>query len=337
MKNINIITIAKEAGVSTATVSRALSGSTSIKESTRKKIINVAEKFEYRPSHFARSLSTKRTDTIGLILPELDGDFFMSVIHNIDDEVHKANKYLMVSSTYNQRNEIETVKEFIASSRVDGVIVMAPTINKKIEFILKNNQIPIIYLNASKKIINIVNFTVDNFSGAKSVVEHLIMHGYRKIAMVKGPDANNEAIERFKGYQNILEENEIEYSDDFTFNGNFSMNAGFLALEKFFSKKIKPEAIFAANDMMAVGVYQAAKKLNIKIPEDIAVVGFDNIFLSQIVSPKLTTVKVPIGLLANNAVQYLLKMIHNEVDLNLPLTHNLGTSLIIGESCGCKI
>ncbi|MFZ1289586.1 MAG: LacI family DNA-binding transcriptional regulator [Melioribacteraceae bacterium] len=336
MKNINILTIAKEAGVSTATVSRALSGSLSIKDSTREKILKVADQFEYRPSHLARSLSTKRTDTIGLILPELDGDFFMNVIHNIDDEVHKANKYLMVSSTYSHRDEIETVIEFMATSRVDGIILMAPKLNKRIELISKKKQTPIVFLNTSKSINNIVNFTVDNFNGAKSIVEHLISHGFKKIGMIKGPEGNCEAEERFKGYQKALEENALNFSKDLIYNGDFTVNSGYNGFINLFNQKNKPDAIFAANDMMAVGIYQAVKYLKLVIPNDIAVAGFDNIFLSQIISPRLTTVKVPIGLLASNAVQYLLKMINKEVDKSLPLSHNLGTSLIIGESCGCK-
>ncbi|MBK7107072.1 MAG: LacI family DNA-binding transcriptional regulator [Ignavibacteriae bacterium] len=336
MKNLNILTIAKEAGVSTATVSRALSGSLSIKDSTKEKILKIADQFEYRPSHLARSLSTKRTDTIGLILPELDGDFFMNVIHNIDDEVHKANKYLMVSSTYSQRDEIETVIEFMATSRVDGIILMAPKLNKRIELISKHRQKPIVFLNSSKNLNNIVNFTVDNFNGAKSIVEHLISHGYKKIGMIKGPEGNCEAEDRFNGYKKALDESGLNFSDEIIYNGDFTIGSGYKGFQKLYSQKNKPEAIFAANDMMAVGIYQSAKLLNVKIPNNIAVAGFDNIFLSQIISPRLTTVKVPIGLLASNAVQYLLKMINKEVDPNLPLTHNLGTSLIIGSSCGCK-
>ncbi|MBK8946901.1 MAG: LacI family DNA-binding transcriptional regulator [Ignavibacteriae bacterium] len=337
MKNINIETIAKEAGVSTATVSRALSGSLSIKDSTKENILKIANKFEYRPSHFARSLSTKKTDTIGLILPGLDGDFFMSVIHNIDDEVHKANKYLMVSSTNSQRDEIDTVIEFMATGRVDGILLMAPKLNKRIELISKKKQTPIVFLNSSKSINNIVNFTVDNFNGAKSVVEHLISHGYKKIAMIKGPKGNCEAEERFRGFQKALEENELILNNNFIYDGDFTIDSGYQGFLNLVNQKNKPDAIFAANDMTAVGIYQGAKSLKLNIPNDLAVAGFDNIYISQIISPILTTVKVPIGLLASNAVQYLLKMINKEVDQNLPLLHNLGTSLIIGESCGCKI
>ncbi|MDX1699736.1 MAG: LacI family DNA-binding transcriptional regulator, partial [Melioribacteraceae bacterium] len=204
METINIDVIAKEAGVSTATVSRALSGSSSVKESTRQKIIKIADRFNYRPSHFARGLMTKKTDTIGLIVPELVDEFFMELVRSIDNEAHNADKYLMVASSHSRRDIIETAIEFMSSGRVDGVILMAPKVQVKIHDIAKFKKKPIVFLNSCRYDKSSINFSVNNYEGAKSVVNHLISHGYRKIGIIKGPIGNCEADERFRGYLDAL-------------------------------------------------------------------------------------------------------------------------------------
>lgn len=336
MKNININLIAKEAGVSTATVSRALSGNSSIKDSTRQKILRIADQFDYRPSHLARGLTTKKTDTIGLILPDLTGDYFMEVIHSIDNEAHKANKYLMVASSHSQRDTIETMVEFMSSGRVDGVILMAPKVQERINDLSKNKKKPVVFLNSCKNNKEIVNFSVNNYGGAKSVVEHLISHGYRKIGMIKGPQGNCEADDRALGFNDALESNDIAIDKDLIIDGDFTVNGGYYGFLRLFNQKNKPEAIFAANDMMGVGIYQAAKSLGISIPKDLAVVGFDDIFLSRLLTPRLTTIHVPISELAGKAVKYLLEMINNDVEKNKSYSEVLNTGLIIGGSCGCE-
>ena len=334
MKN-NINVVAKKAGVSIATVSRAFNEKELVKEETRNRIIQIARELDYKPSPIARGLSTQTTDTIGVILPDLVGEFFMDVIHGIDEEAYKSNQYIMVSSSHSQRNIVETLIEFMASGRVDGVILMAPQMHKEVADFLKKSNRPIVLINSCPDLIDLVNFQIDNYHGAVSCVEHLIWHGYKEIAIVKGPAKNCDAQERYAGFIDVLNKNGLSHKDLFEVSGDFGIKSGYDGFMKIMSQSNKPEAIFISNDMMALGAYEAAKVSNIKIPGDVAIVGFDDIYLSKLLNPRLTTVHVPISELGVKAVNYLLKMINGEVNSNQVYKEVLSTRLVIGGSCGC--
>ncbi len=331
-----ITTVAKKAGVSIATVSRAFNEKELVREETRNKIIRIAKELNYKPSPIARGLSKKTTDTIGVILPDLVGEFFMDIIHGIDEEAYKANRYVMISSSHSQRNMIETLIEFMASGRVDGVILMLPQVHKEIEEFIAKSKRPIVLINSYSDLKNVVNFQIDNYQGAFNCVEHLINHGYKRIAIIKGPAANFDAQERYSGYLDALSKNNIEYNSSFDINGDFQTESGYYGFMRLMSLSIKPEAIFISNDMMAVGAYEAAKMLNIKIPRDVAITGFDDIYLSRLLNPRLTTVHVPISELGAKAVNYLIKMIEGEVNIKTVYKEVLSTGLVIGGSCGCN-
>jgi LacI family transcriptional regulator len=334
--DINISEIARRAEVSIATVSRALNGNGAVKAETRQKILKIAQEFDYKPNPIARSLSRRRTDTIGVILPELVDEFFSEIIRGIDEEAYRSNRYVMVSSSHSQRNVVETLLEFMGSGRVDGVILMAPELNKDASAIIQKSKRPVVLISSSGETPNFVCFTMNNFQGAFSIVEHLIGHHYRKIGMLHGPEGNYDANERFRGFKEVLQKHQLELNPSFIVQGDFTIKSGYFGFIRLMSQPDKPEAIFAANDMMAVGAYEAARNSNIKIPDDIAIVGFDNITLSRFLNPQLTTVHVPIVELGTKAVRYLLKMIAGEVDPKAGYKEELSTGLVIGGSCGCK-
>ena len=331
--NINVV--AKKAGVSIATVSRAFNEHELVKEETRSRIIKIARDLNYKPSPIARGLSTQTTDTIGVILPDLVGEFFMDIIHGIDEEAYKSNRYVMVSSSHSQRNMVETLIEFMASGRVDGVILMAPQMHKEVDEFLKKSKRPIVLINSCSDLTNVVNFQIDNYQGALTCVEHLIGHGYKEIAIIKGPSENCDAQDRYLGFRDALAKNNLTINKQFEVNGDFQLKSGYYAFLKLMNQIKKPEAIFISNDMMAVGAYEAAKALNIKIPQDIAIVGFDDIYLSKLLNPRLTTVHVPISELGAKAVNYLLRMISGEVNSKQAYKEVLPIELVIGGSCGC--
>jgi len=333
--NINIHEIAKKAGVSIATVSRALNNNGAVREETRQKILQIAQECNYKPNPIARSLSTRQTDTIGVILPELVDEFFMDIIRGIDEEAYRANRYVMVSSSHNQRNIVETLTEFMGSGRVDGLILMAPEMHKEVVRILHKSKRPMVLLNSRKDLDHAVSFRINNYQGAFAIVEHLIGHGYKNIGMMRGPEGNCDAEERYRGYYDALQRNNLSAQKCFEVAGDFTAKSGYYGFMRIMSQPEKPEAIFAANDMMAVGAYEAAKNANINIPKDVAIVGFDDIFLSRLLSPRLTTVHVPIVELGSKATRYLLKMITGEVDASSPYVEELSAGLVVGGSCGC--
>lgn len=334
--DITIIEIARRAGVSTATVSRALNNNGPVREETRQKILQIARELNYKPNPIARSLSRKQTDTIGVILPELVDEFFMEIIRGIDETAYRANRYVMLSSFHSQRNIVETLLEFMGSGRVDGVILMAPQMQTDLASLLAKSKKPVVLLNVNHSIQNAVCFNIDNYHGAFSITKHLIDHGYQRIGMILGPEGNCDAEERFRGFSDALSKHNLPVENSLIVQGDFAARSGYYGFGRLMNQERKPQAIFAANDMMAVGCYEAAKSSHIKIPDDVAIVGFDDIFLGRLLSPRLTTVHVPISELGSKAIHYLLRMIEGEVDPDQPYREEISTALIIGGSCGCK-
>jgi len=333
---ISIHEIARRSNVSIATVSRVLNNKGPVKQETRDQIVRIARELNYKPNSTARSLSRRKTDSIGVILPELVDEFFMNIIQGIDEEAHRYNRYLMISSSHSQRNDIETILEFMSSGRVDGVILMAPSFNDEIFEIIQKSHCPVVLLNPGTTRKDIIGFSIDNYNGARTIVSHLIGHGYEKIGIIRGPVHNIDAQQRFKGYFDALTEGGLKYSEMQDVSGDFSLKSGYYAFTRLMSQSDRPRAIFACNDYMALGAYQAARNMNIRIPEDVALAGFDDVFSSGIVNPRLTTIHIPIIELSRRALSYLVKMIDGDVDSAEPYQETVSTGLVIGSSCGCK-
>ena len=336
MTRKNIHEVAKLAGVSIATVSRAFNNSKLIKDATKSKIMKIAEEIDYKPSPLARGLSTQMTDTIGVIIPDIAGEFFTDIIHGIDEEAHRWNKFIIVASSHSQRDAVETLIDFMSSGRVDGVIMMAPQIHKEVPEIIGKSRRPVVLINSLNDIDEAISISIDNYQGTVANIEHLLEHGYERIAMIKGPKDNCDAEERYLGYLETLQKHGININPNWIVDGDFTVRSGYYGFMRLMTLAERPQAIFAANDMMALGVYEGAKILKVSIPDDIAVTGFDDIYLSRLLSPRLTTVHAPIEELGGKAVRYLLKVINGEVNPLDAYHEKLSTGLIIGNSCGCS-
>jgi LacI family transcriptional regulator len=330
----NIFEIAERAGVSTATVSRALNNKGSIREDTRQRIIEIAREVNYRPNFLTQSLARKKTQTIGLILPEIEGAFYTSMINAIDCELKKNNYYLLVSSSHSQFDITDDIINLMSSGRVDGVILMAPLIYRELPAILNKIRLPIVTVNAGPPMNNVSVFNIDNYQGAYAMTEHFIEQGLERIATIKGPEGNFDASERFRGYLDALKDNGIKFRKQYAVTGDFTNKGGYYGFSRLICLRERPQAIFAANDMTALGVYEAARNMGINIPGDVVVGGFDDIYLGRMVSPQLTTVHVPAAELGVKALQHLLKIIRGEAK-NGDYEETLSTGLIIRESSRC--
>ncbi len=334
--DVSITKIAEKCGVSIATVSRVMNGKGPVKESTKRKILQVAAELDYKPNSSARSLSRKKTDTIGVILPELTDEFFMGVIQGIDEVANRHKRYILLSSSHSQRDDVETMLEFMNGGRVDGVILMAPALGESMKSILSNNKRPLVLLNCSLGIPGTVSISFDNFQGAKAATLHLIKHGYKRIAIITGPDVNFDARERFRGFKEALREKGINFPKSYVVSGEFNIKSGYYGFMRLMSLPERPRAVFAANDMMALGAYEAASNSGIRIPDDVAITGFDDIFPSRLLIPRLTTVHAPIVEMGRTAMKYLLKLIDDGWQPEEEYSIKLTTGLVIGGSCGCQ-
>jgi LacI family transcriptional regulator len=222
---------------------------------------------------------------------------------------------------------------------VDGLILMVPVLGRIRSESFPNVNIPIILLNLPNEGDKYIQINVDNIRGAYLVTKHLIDHGYPSIAMIRGPRGNFDADMREKGFLKALRENNISEKSDgqsYLERGDFTQRSGYLAMIRLLSMPNRPRAVFAANDEMAVGAFEAAGQYGISVPDQVAIVGFDDISISSIIHPGLTTVHLPVNDLGVTAAEKVIAAIENdEQTVNSPENIVLPTSIVIRESCGC--
>lgn len=302
--------VAKVAGVSVATASRALNGLANVTAATREKIEAAAAKLDYVPHSGARSLTRQRTDTIGVILPDLFGEFFSEIIRGIDKVVHGAGKNLLLGNMHGSPEE--TVQAIRAMrGRVDGLLVMPP--NSSAETIEGAGRLgmPSVMLNARPNERGAPYVTVDNYAGARLVTEHLIERGARRIAHIAGPVTNRDAAERQRGFRDVMRER-LGEANPAILPGNFKEDAGRRAARHMIEQGMPYDAVFAGNDVMAVDLMSELADTGVAIGRDLLVAGFDDIPLARYVSPRLTTAHSDITRLGSLGAQILLRLLEGD-------------------------
>jgi LacI family transcriptional regulator len=297
--------VAREAGVSVATVSRACNGSPAVTEGTRRHVLDVAARLGYTPHGAARSLITNRTSTIGVLLPDLYGEFFSEVIRGVDQAAQRAGYHLLVSSSHDEEREI--VAAFRAMrGRVDGLLVMSPDLDARAAVHEFTDRFPVVLLNCPAERDPYDSIVINNFDGAVAVIRHLLALGHRRFAMITGRERNYDSVERRRGFREAAREAGISGADALEVAGDFSEGSGFRAVQDLLNAARRPTAIFAANDSMAIGALSALRASSLRVPEDMSVVGFDDIPMAQYMNPPLTTVHVDISALGALATERLL-------------------------------
>ncbi len=325
--------VAKRAGVSTATVSRVFNDTGPVDEETRARVKLVATELRYSPSALGRSLSTRKTDSLGLLLPDLFGEFFSEVIRGSDQTAQQHKYHLLVSSSHNNREEIAAALKMMRG-RVDGLVVMSPHIDAQtLDANLPHNH-PVVLLNCHVEGDGFDSLTIDNMHGAGQVVAHLMSHGHRRIAIIKGTEHNIDADERLCGYREAIRQGEGDWCEAFEIAGDFTEASGFDAVKKIMQITPRPTAIFASNDSMAIGALSALRDADIQVPQDVALVGFDDVPVAAYLTPSLTTVRVGIHNLGAQAIERVLFALEQKGDYP-KVKRVLPTTLSVRESCGC--
>jgi LacI family transcriptional regulator len=300
MRSATIRDVARAANVSTATVSRVLNRSETVAEPTVNRVLKVANELDYVPHGGARSLASKRTDTIGVLLPDLHGEFFSELIRGIDAGTRAHGLHLLLSRSHGDPQEAAAVLRAMRS-RVDAMLVMSPYADgEELSSALKGG-VPLVLLNSSGGVGGRhPTFAIDNHAGAFAITAHLIETGRRRIAFIAGPADNIEAAERLRGYRAALAA--TGQSVEQIAQGDFTEQSGVAAARQLL-RTARPDAIFAANDMMAIGCLQALREADLPVPGDVAVAGFDDIPVARFVEPPLTTAGVPIAEIGRQALE----------------------------------
>jgi LacI family transcriptional regulator len=324
--------VAREAGVSVATVSRVFNNSGPVREETRRRISDVALRLRYSPNSAARSLSRQQADTIGVLLPDLYGEFFSEVIRGIDQLVQREGWHLLVSSSHNERTDIEAALRAMRG-RVDGLLVMSPDLDARA---LSENlpaNLPVVLLNCEVDGRAYDSLNIDNYGGALAMMGHLLERGHRRIGLITGLPRNHDARERLRGSHAALAAAGLRADPCLVVQGDFSESSGYRAAHVLLERGPLPTAIVAGNDSMAIGALSALVESGVRVPEDVALVGFDDIPIARYVAPPLTTVRVRIPELGGRAAARLLAALAQD-GAREPVQELLPTELVIRRSCG---
>jgi LacI family transcriptional regulator len=323
-RSTTITDVAREARVSVATVSRVVNGLANVTADTRRRITDVIARLRYVPHTTARSLITRRTHVIGVLLPDLYGEFFSELIRGLDAAAREHKLHLLLSSSHGDAREM-TAAIRAMHGRVEGLVVLAPQLDAA-ELAGLDPSVPTVFINSRVTRGAGSSLAIDSYGGARAMVRHLVTRGHRTIAHVTGPADNFDSHERERGYRDELAAS-LPRAAPLVIRGDFTQTSGYAAGRTLGVQSPRPAAVFAANDVMAIGCLAAFDQLGLVVPRDIAVAGFDDIPLAGFVRPALTTMRVPIVDLGHGAVTRLAAAIaHPEAR---PTVTTLPTELVV--------
>ncbi len=318
--------VCKKTGLSTATISRVINGSGLVKEATRERVHKAMKELNYRPNHAARRLAGGKTDTIGVVMPVIDNGYYVRVLRGIDNLSTKENLKMLISFYHSDLDLSETLESLGGEGRADAIILSNDTFlqPEKIRE-LTGGDIPITLIGQHHGNTQAIDSVlIDNFQGAYYAVEHLLTHQPKSLLLLTGPQDNPDSKERLKGAQKAIEDD--PYKMDITLlNSDFYHEGGRQVFAEYISKQGPfPDAVFAFNDAMALGVLDVLNDTSKKMPEDIQVVGFDNTEIGQYIG--LSTVSVPMQQIGEEAARLVAERIKNK-DAK-PISVTLETSLV---------
>jgi LacI family transcriptional regulator len=300
MPDATIRDVARRAEVSVATVSRALNGFENVSEQARKRIAEAVSELGYVPHAGARSLSLARTNAIGVVLPDLHGEFFSEIVRGMDREASRRGYLLLLSNLHSGREQA-TLALKAMRGRVDGLIVMAPHLGADDLTAALPKGFPSVLINTRGAAGRFASIHIDNGAGARAVVDHFVAHGRKRLVHIAGPVANIDAQERAAAFESAAAVHGVEWE---IVQGDFEEQSGETAISALLTAGHRFDAVFAANDNMAIGALHALRSHGLQVPQDVAVAGFDDIPLARHLG--LTTVRVRIAELGERAFVRLL-------------------------------
>ena len=311
--NATIYDVAREAGVSMATVSRVVNGNPNVKPSTRKKVLEAIERLGYRPNAVARGLASKKTTTVGVIIPDIASIFFAELARGIEDIATMYNYNIILSnSDQNKEKEIRLLNTLLGK-QVDGIVFMGGKIDEEHLREFHNSPVPIVLAATIDENRETPSVNIDYEAASFDAVHSLIENGHRNIAMVTGPleDPVNGQF-KFAGYRKAMEQAGLHIHDGYVSVGDYSYDSGLDAASDFLALTEKPTAIFVGTDEMALGVVHGIQDAGFSVPDDMEVIGFDNTRLATMVRPTLTTVVQPMYDIGAVSMRLLTKFMNKE-------------------------
>jgi len=333
-KEITIYDIAKKLNISPATVSRGLKDHPAISKKTKKKIFDLADKIGYQSNHFARNLRNQKTDTIGVIVPRLNSNFMSSVIAGVEHVANDFGYSLLISQSSESAAKEAASAKTMFNSRVDGLLVSLAYDTADLEHFKSffKKKIPVIFFDRVMEHPNSTNILIDNQKASYDATKHLIDQGCKTIVHITALPKQNVYIDRLKGYKQALKEHKLKVKDEDIIINTLSQDDGAAAARTILKMKPMPDGVFVANDSCAIGCMLALKAEGVRIPQDIAFVGFNNDPVSSVIEPNLTTVCYSGYEMGQVAARHLINHLNGTSSIDNTNTVILRSELIIRQS-----
>ncbi|MFD1177960.1 LacI family DNA-binding transcriptional regulator [Paenibacillus puldeungensis] len=335
---VTIREVARRAGVSISTVSRALSGQQRVRAENLRKVQQIVNQIEFCPSAVAKSLVSRTANAICLVLPKptakwVSNPFFMELIRGIVARANRSNYDIIISSGASEQEELKEVSRLFRGGRVDGAILLSSRKEDAVIDFMKMNGYPFVLIGRSDKYDGIWSVDTDNRAAAGGAVNHLVTMGHKRIGFVSGPSNLVVSVDRMEGYKRALRENGLTWHPEWVFEGELLLNSGYRSLSYFMNQPDRPTALVVYDDLVALGVIRALNKLEIKVPDDLALVSFNNIPLAELSIPPISSIDIGIYHLGDTAAQvFIQNMQHANSEFGGPKRLIIPHELIVRES-----
>lgn len=310
---VTIYDVAREAGVSMATVSRVVNNNPNVKPQTRKKVFEAIERLGYRPNAVARGLASKKTTTVGVVIPDISNSIFSEVARGIEDIANMYHYNIILCNADKKKEKEIRVINTLLEKQVDGLLFMGGTVTSDHVQAFRTSSVPIVLCGTTDENDQIPSVDIDHEAAAFDAVNLLLAQGHKRIGMISGTlhdPANGYA--RYQGYKKALEQAGIEATEELVRIGSYRYESGYDVMKYFLALPERPTAIFAATDEMAIGAIHAIQDEGLKVPEDISIISVDNIRMASMVRPQLTTVAQPMYDIGAVSMRLLTKLMNKE-------------------------
>jgi DNA-binding LacI/PurR family transcriptional regulator len=331
--SITIKDVAQRAEVSIQTVSNVLNRRVNVRPKTRSRVLTACEELNYTPNAVARSLVTRKSKTIGVIVTNIRNPIYGDIIATINEVAERYGYSVMVGNTQRDSVSEQRVVNLLVEQRVDGVLLASGTWDSSATEMLLSANIPVVRFLYHPETLNTDYFGADNVRGTRIATDHLIALGHTRIGFVTGPQSSI-SLQRLQGFMDAMKTAELPITETWIVDGGFTRELTYRAAIKLLKSNDRPSGIVAASDMMAIGLIDAAHDLSMNVPQDLAVVGFDDIFAASIRPVDLTTVKFDIEGIAESAILRLINKMSSDTDIKERKYVTVPCRLIVRSSCG---
>lgn len=312
-----IYEVSELAGVSLATVSRVMNGNARVSDKTRKKVTDAMSELGYRPNSIARSLASNCSNSVGLLVSELHGPFFGQMMSGVESELRSAGKHVIITTGHSEEEKEKDGIEFLISRNCDALILHVEAVSDEYLIELSKGKTPIYLVGRHVDAIAEHCISLDNELGGYLAAKYIIELGHKNIAYITGHQHKQDSPDRLKGHKRALAEHNITFNDDLYFIGDYKETGGSEGLKEILSKNIPFSALICANDEMASGAMTYAREHGLTLPDDLSVIGYDNVIFARYIYPKLTTISNPVNDMGHMAARLVLKQIYQQKKIEI--------------------